>query len=106
VQLMFFDVGECVSARPVSSFHPLLDLKKRSFALISLQRKSGQFKLFGPILNVVLMALDGPPVFIRSKALLALGQIVTSDPNILSVSTRLTTSLVFLMKRRRMYGRG
>lgn len=39
---------------------------------------------FGPILNVVLMALDAPPVFMRTKALRALGQIVTSDSSILS----------------------
>ncbi|KAH7906512.1 hypothetical protein BJ138DRAFT_1071604 [Hygrophoropsis aurantiaca] len=41
---------------------------------------------FGPILNVVLLALDAPPVFMRTKALRALGQIVTSDPSILSAS--------------------
>jgi len=39
---------------------------------------------FYPILNVILAALDAPPVFMRTKALRALGQIVTSDPNILS----------------------
>ncbi|PCH40319.1 hypothetical protein WOLCODRAFT_67627 [Wolfiporia cocos MD-104 SS10] len=39
---------------------------------------------FSPILNVVLQALDAPPVFMRTKALKALGQIVTSDPSILS----------------------
>ncbi|KIK80090.1 hypothetical protein PAXRUDRAFT_833727 [Paxillus rubicundulus Ve08.2h10] len=41
---------------------------------------------FGPILNVVLMALDSPPVFMRTKALRALGQIVTSDSSILSTA--------------------
>jgi cohesin loading factor subunit SCC2 len=39
---------------------------------------------FHPILNVILSALDAPPVFMRTKALRALAQIVTSDPNILS----------------------
>ncbi|KAI0350346.1 hypothetical protein OH77DRAFT_1593607 [Trametes cingulata] len=39
---------------------------------------------FQPILTVVLQALDAPPVFMRTKALKALGQIVTSDPSILS----------------------
>jgi cohesin loading factor subunit SCC2 len=39
---------------------------------------------FHPILNVILVALDAPPVFMRTKALRALGQIVTSDPSILS----------------------
>ncbi|CDO75304.1 hypothetical protein BN946_scf184654.g12 [Trametes cinnabarina] len=39
---------------------------------------------FHPILTVVLQALDAPPVFMRTKALKALGQIVTSDPSILS----------------------
>ncbi|EJD50599.1 hypothetical protein AURDEDRAFT_182486 [Auricularia subglabra TFB-10046 SS5] len=38
---------------------------------------------FEPILAVVLMALDSPAVFMRSKALRALGHIVTSDPDIL-----------------------
>ena len=37
-----------------------------------------------PILNVTLLALDAPPVFVRTKALRALGQIVTSDPTILT----------------------
>ncbi|KAI0265712.1 hypothetical protein BC834DRAFT_970070 [Gloeopeniophorella convolvens] len=39
-----------------------------------------------PILNVTLLALDAPPVFVRTKALRALGQIVTSDPTILSAA--------------------
>jgi hypothetical protein len=39
---------------------------------------------FSPILNVILMALDAPPVFMRTKAIRALGQIVTSDPTFLS----------------------
>lgn len=39
---------------------------------------------FNPILNVVLQALDAPPVFMRTKALKALGQIVMSDPSILT----------------------
>ncbi|KAJ7070155.1 hypothetical protein C8F01DRAFT_1364201 [Mycena amicta] len=38
---------------------------------------------FHPILNVILGALDAPPIFMRTKALRALGQIVTSDPTIL-----------------------
>lgn len=45
---------------------------------------------FGPILNVVLMALDAPPVFMRTKALRALGQIVTSDSSILSTVSMCT----------------
>lgn len=45
----------------------------------------GLKSLFLPILNVVLVALDAPPVFMRTKALRALGQIVTSDPSILSM---------------------
>ncbi|KII90510.1 hypothetical protein PLICRDRAFT_697054 [Plicaturopsis crispa FD-325 SS-3] len=39
---------------------------------------------FHPILNIILAALDAPPVFMRTKALRALGQIVTSDPGILA----------------------
>ncbi|KAF8073449.1 hypothetical protein FPV67DRAFT_1559883 [Lyophyllum atratum] len=39
---------------------------------------------FQPILTIILMALDAPPIFMRTKALRALGQIVTSDATILS----------------------
>lgn len=39
---------------------------------------------FQPILSVILMALDAPPIFMRTKALRALGQIVTSDATILA----------------------
>lgn len=39
---------------------------------------------FQPILNIILLALDAPPIFMRTKALRALGQIVTSDPAILA----------------------
>ncbi|EIN12396.1 hypothetical protein PUNSTDRAFT_118258 [Punctularia strigosozonata HHB-11173 SS5] len=41
---------------------------------------------FNPVLNVILAALDAPPVFMRTKALRALGQIVTSDPSVLSMA--------------------
>ena len=34
---------------------------------------------YQPILNVILMALDAQAIFMRTKALRALGQIVTSD---------------------------
>lgn len=53
---------------------------------------------FNPILNVVLLALDAPPVFVRTKALKALGQIVTSDPSILS-----TVSYIPYPKRNETY---
>ncbi|KAJ7065085.1 hypothetical protein B0H15DRAFT_872762, partial [Mycena belliarum] len=39
---------------------------------------------FQPILNIILLALDAPLIFMRTKALRALGQIVTSDPTILA----------------------
>lgn len=39
---------------------------------------------FNPILSVILMALDAPAIFMRTKALRALGQIVTSDASILA----------------------
>ncbi|RXW23420.1 hypothetical protein EST38_g2453 [Candolleomyces aberdarensis] len=39
---------------------------------------------FHPILNVILMALDAPAIFMRTKALRALGQIVMSDSTILA----------------------
>lgn len=44
---------------------------------------------FNPVLNVVLAALDAPPVFMRTKALRALGQIITSDPSILLTASAL-----------------
>lgn len=39
---------------------------------------------FQPILTTILTALDAPAIFMRTKALRALGQIVTSDAAILS----------------------
>ncbi len=39
---------------------------------------------FNPILNVVLASLDASAIFMRTKALKALGQIVVSDPTILA----------------------
>lgn len=48
---------------------------------------------FNPILTVVLQALDAPLVAMRTKALKALGQIVTSDPSILSAVSQYTGSL-------------
>ncbi|KAK0188221.1 hypothetical protein F5146DRAFT_1062556 [Armillaria mellea] len=39
---------------------------------------------FQPILNIILTALDAPHIFMRTKALRALGQIVLSDATILS----------------------
>ncbi|KAF5374102.1 hypothetical protein D9615_008832 [Tricholomella constricta] len=39
---------------------------------------------FQPILSTILVALDAPPIFMRTKALRALGQIVTSDATILA----------------------
>ena len=40
---------------------------------------------FNPILATILMSLDAPAIFMRTKALRALGQIVTSDSTILSM---------------------
>ncbi|KAF5337499.1 hypothetical protein D9758_013605 [Tetrapyrgos nigripes] len=40
---------------------------------------------FQPVLNVILTALDAPAVFMRTKALRALGQIVTSDASVLAL---------------------
>ncbi|KAF9046656.1 hypothetical protein BJ165DRAFT_1369666 [Panaeolus papilionaceus] len=41
---------------------------------------------FNPILNIILVSLDAPAIFMRTKALRALGQIVTSDATILSAA--------------------
>lgn len=40
---------------------------------------------FNPILNTIVSSLNAPAIFIRTKALRALGQIVTSDPTVLSM---------------------
>lgn len=40
---------------------------------------------FDPILNTIVASLNAPVIFIRTKALRALGQIVTSDPAVLSM---------------------
>lgn len=40
---------------------------------------------FNPILNTIVGALNAPIIFMRTKALKALGQIVTSDPTVLSL---------------------
>ena len=50
---------------------------------------------FNPILGIILMALDAPAIFMRTKALRALGQIVTSDASILSAVSFLVFSLRF-----------
>lgn len=50
---------------------------------------------FHPILNIVLVALDAPPIFMRTKALRALGQIVTSDATILSTVNLLRYTYFF-----------
>ncbi|KAH8114301.1 hypothetical protein DFH11DRAFT_1508962 [Phellopilus nigrolimitatus] len=39
---------------------------------------------FDPILNVIIVALDAPPVFVRTKALRALSQILSVDSSVLS----------------------
>lgn len=39
---------------------------------------------FDPILNVILLVLDAPAVFMRTKALRALSQILTVDSSVLS----------------------
>ena len=48
---------------------------------------------FNPILGIILMALDAPAIFMRTKALRALGQIVTSDASILSAVSFIFFSL-------------
>lgn len=48
---------------------------------------------FQPILSKILLALDAPPIFVRTKALRALGQIVTSDATILSTVSILNQTL-------------
>ncbi|KAJ3806212.1 hypothetical protein F5876DRAFT_80926 [Lentinula aff. lateritia] len=42
---------------------------------------------FTSMLNVIIQALDAPIIFMRTKALRALGQIITSDPGILATSS-------------------
>lgn len=49
---------------------------------------------FNPILNVILTSLDAPPVFMRTKALRALSQLIVSDPAILAVVRAQTFSTI------------
>ncbi|KAJ7164731.1 hypothetical protein C8R43DRAFT_1061973 [Mycena crocata] len=71
----FFDVGSQEEAARI-------DRLAEEIGTIQMLKKS-----FQPILNVILNALDAPPIFMRTKALRALGQIVTSDPTILAESS-------------------
>lgn len=59
----------------------------------------GLRSMFGPILNVVLVALDAPPVFMRTKALRALGQILSSDPTTLSAVSAIAAISTFATHR-------
>jgi cohesin loading factor subunit SCC2 len=45
---------------------------------------------FDPVLSVILGSLDAAAVFMRTKALRALGQILTSDPLVLKKVERCT----------------
>ncbi|KAJ7605513.1 hypothetical protein DFH06DRAFT_257355 [Mycena polygramma] len=67
-----FDIGSQEEAERI-------DRVAEEIGTIQLLRNS-----FQPILKIILSALDAPPIFMRTKALRALGQIVTSDPTILS----------------------
>ena len=51
---------------------------------------------FNPILSVIVMALDAPAIFMRTKALRALGQIVTSDASVLSLVSGFSFGLLCL----------
>lgn len=50
--------------------------------------------MIGPILNVILLSLDAPPVFMRTKALRALGQILVSDPSTLKAVSYLVKPIL------------
>ena len=52
---------------------------------------------FDPVLNVILGSLDAAAVFIRTKALRALGQIVTADPGILRHVSRTNVQMRFCL---------
>ncbi|KAJ6466251.1 hypothetical protein C8R45DRAFT_1021008 [Mycena sanguinolenta] len=67
-----FDIGSQEEAERI-------DRVAEEIGTIQLLRNS-----FQPILNAVLVALDAPAIFMRTKALRALGQIVTSDPSVLA----------------------
>lgn len=89
-----FDIGSVCTIR-VPLIHKLIFLLPRSEEEVAridgVAEKIGTLQglknSFNPILNVILLALDAPPVFMRTKALRALGQIVTSDPTILSTAS-------------------
>lgn len=44
---------------------------------------------FEPILNIIISSLDASAVFMRTKGLRALGQVIVEDPNILQNVRRL-----------------
>ncbi|KAJ7903762.1 hypothetical protein B0H14DRAFT_2666173 [Mycena olivaceomarginata] len=67
-----FDIGSQEEAERI-------DRVAEEIGTIQLLRNS-----FQPILNIILVALDAPAIFMRTKALRALGQIVTSDPSVLA----------------------
>lgn len=83
---MSFDFIVCVAVLPfiaITSVSPE-ELTRLDRLAETIGITQGLRNYFNPILNVVLQALDAPPVFMRTKALKALGQILTSDPTILS----------------------
>ncbi|KAH9480188.1 Protein rad9 [Psilocybe cubensis] len=67
-----FDVGSAEEVQRVDSL-------SEEIGTIQSLRNS-----FNPILSIIVMALDAPAIFMRTKALRALGQIVTSDASILA----------------------
>jgi len=63
-------------------------------ASISLARGRPLQSAFDPILRAIGISMDSPVVALRSKALRALGSIVTVDPDVLAlVSTQLLVSI-------------
>ena len=84
-----FDIGYVLPAPCASPSQNRLPSSQEEVVRIDkLAEKIGPIQClrssFQPILNIILLSLDAPPVFMRTKALRALGQIVMSDPSILS----------------------
>lgn len=83
--------SDCVSACSSQDEVAHIDKLAEEIGVIQELRHSYQ-----PILNVILLALDAQAVFMRTKALRALGQIVTSDPTILSSVGSVWIFIVFV----------
>lgn len=86
-----FDIG-CVSSRLLGGVILTLLYSRSQEETVRVDRLSDDIGAiqslrhsFHPILIKVLQALQAPPIFVRTKGIRALNQILTSDPNLLTM---------------------